>query len=429
MLKTAVKVALKNFIKNKSTLADVKKFRNKFNPPTQTGEGGKLTVPQRKFIADEIGVEDYNKISDKTGRVKVPKGEKRKGEKYTTKETSKKLSDAQIAYRVKKGLYPMKVGTQTYQKFIDDAAKAFKISGDEAKKSPEVMGAVQIKRAESALFPERNTPWSQLFERYNMRPGDFKDIVEGRGIMQAKLPFKQLDALEIFKPGMRTGSIGHTMPLSRLRDIANANPNIPREDLMKLAIDPRYMEIQPNFFNQALSGIESLFYNPKYANTPFGMQRAVKALDEGQLTSRILRPDTMDIETYGIGNKPYDYKLLEDYLERVAKGKLPYGLRKSRKTGVERPRLLPDISFLKKRFAAGGLASMLGKKLLQRLAKKLTKSEIDMILGTSFKGTKPQMSPKNRRQDRLMRLLGDKYRYRYVKSEVPGPQSLLKGGN
>ena len=81
------------------------------------------------------------------------------------------------------------------------------------------------------------------------------------------------------------------------------------------------------------------------------------------------------------------------------------------------------------KFVSGGLASMLGRKLLQRLAKKLTKSEIDMILGTSFKGTKPQMSPKNRRQDRLMRLLGDKYRYRYVKSEVPGPQSLLKGGN
>ena len=422
VLKPAVQAALKKFIKDKSTLAGVKKFRDKFNLPTKTGEGGKLTIPQRKLIADEIGAEDYSKISDKTGRIKVPKGEKRKGEKYITKETSKKLSDARVKNLIKEGKYPMKPGKKTYQMYIDDASKAFKVSNEEAKKSPKIMGAVQIKRAESALFPERNTPWNQLFERYNMKSSDFKNIVGGRAEMQAKLPFAQLDALEIFKPGMRTGSIGHTMPLSRLREIANANPNIPREDLMKLAIDPKYMEVQPNFFNQALSGIESLFYNPKYANTPFGMQRATKALDEAQLTSRILRPGTMDIETYGLGSKAYDYKLLREYLKKL-KDKRPYGLRKSRKTGAERPRLLPDVSFLKKRFSAGGLASMIGRKAIKKIAKKLSEKDFKLLLGSFFKGINPSMSPAKKRQARLIKKLGaDKYRFRNLKSEIPGPK-------
>jgi len=379
ILRPVVQRALRKFISDKSTLAAAKKFKKKFNPLTKEGVGGKFTTPQRKFIADEIGADDYKLISNKTGREKIPFGEKRKGEDYVTDKTKKLIGQRTIESNIKKGIYPLKVGKKTYQMYVDDASKAFKVSNEAAKQSPEVMGAVQLRRAESILFPERNTPWNQLFERYNKKPSDFKNIVGGRAEMQAKLPFAQLDALEILKPGMRTGSIGHTLPLSKLREIAIANPNIPREELMKLAIDPKYMEVQPNFFNQALSGIEALFYNPKYANTPFGMQRATSALDEGQLTSRILKPETMGIETYGMGNKAYDYKLLEEYL-KILRDKLPYGLRKSRKTGALRPRLLPDINFLKKRFATGGLVG-LGSRILRKLAKKLSRQELKMMMG------------------------------------------------
>ena len=310
--------------------------------------------------------------------------------------------------------------------YVDDASKAFKVSNEAAKQSPEVMGAVQLRRAESVLFPERNTPWKKIFERYNMKPSDFKNIVGGRAEMQAKLPFAQLDALEILKPGMRTGSIGHTLPLSKLREIAIANPNIPREDLMKLAIDPKYMEVQPNFFNQALSGIESLFYNPKYANTPFGMQRATSALDEGQLTSRILKPETMGIETYGMGNKAYDYKLLEEYLKRL-KGELPYGLRKTRKTGALRPRLLPDISFLKKRFNKGGVVNgyaaggigRLGIKMLQKLAKKMPEEDFLKVMETIWKGVDPKKSGRYRAWDKQR--WGPGYKWPFKQSRIKGP--------
>jgi len=69
-------------------------------------------------------------------------------------------------------------------------------------------------------------------------------------------------------------------------------------------------------------------------------------------------------------------------------------------------------------YAAGGIGR-LGAKLLQKLVGKLSKKELQMILDTSFKGTKPLMSPAKKRQDKLIKKLGpDKYRWRNVKSEV-----------
>jgi hypothetical protein len=94
---------------------------------------------------------------------------------------------------------------------------------------------------------------------------------------------------------------------------------------------------------------------------------------------------------------------------------------------------LDDLGFPKfnkggvvKGYAAGGIGR-LGLKLLQKLAKKLSKKELQMILGTQFKGTKPLLSPAKIRQDKLIKKLGpDRYKWRNVKSEVPGPKTSLQ---
>ena len=65
ILRPVVQRALRKFIADKSTLANAKKFKKKFNPLTKEGVGGKFTTPQRQFIADEIGVDDYKLISQK----------------------------------------------------------------------------------------------------------------------------------------------------------------------------------------------------------------------------------------------------------------------------------------------------------------------------------------------------------------------------
>ena len=77
-------------------------------------------------------------------------------------------------------------------------------------------------------------------------------------------------------------------------------------------------------------------------------------------------------------------------------------------------------------YAAGGIGR-LGTKLLQKLIGKLSNKELQMILDASFKGTKPLMSPAKIRQEKLLRKLGpDRYRWRNVKSEVPGPKTSLQ---
>ena len=82
-----------------------------------------------------------------------------------------------------------------------------------------------------------------------------------------------------------------------------------------------------------------------------------------------------------------------------------------------------------KGYAGGGIAR-LGAKLLQKLAGKLSNKELQMILDSSFKGTKPLMGPKYKRQMKLAKYLDEKYgketTWPYVKSEVPGPKTSLQ---
>lgn len=74
-------------------------------------------------------------------------------------------------------------------------------------------------------------------------------------------------------------------------------------------------------------------------------------------------------------------------------------------------------------FAAGGIANI-GAKILPKLAKKLSEKELKLVMETLFKGTNPSKSLAKKREANLIKKLGaDKYRWRNVKSEVPGPQA------
>ena len=75
-------------------------------------------------------------------------------------------------------------------------------------------------------------------------------------------------------------------------------------------------------------------------------------------------------------------------------------------------------------YAAGGIGR-LGFKLLQKLAKKLSPKEMQMLLGTQFKGTNPLTSPKHLREERIKEYLAGKgatKRWQYMKSKIPGPK-------
>ena len=68
--------------------------------------------------------------------------------------------------------------------------------------------------------------------------------------------------------------------------------------------------------------------------------------------------------------------------------------------------------------------------MLERLAKKMPEEDFLKLTETLFKGTKPLMGPKYKRQIKLAQYLRDKYgkktTWPFVKSEVPGPKSSLQ---
>jgi hypothetical protein len=76
-------------------------------------------------------------------------------------------------------------------------------------------------------------------------------------------------------------------------------------------------------------------------------------------------------------------------------------------------------------YAAGGLASMIGRKAIKKIAKKLSEKDLKLLMGSFFKGTKPSTSPKNLREERIKEYLKDKgatKKWQYVKSKIPGPK-------
>ena len=120
----------------------------------------------------------------------------------------------------------------------------------------------------------------------------------------------------------------------------------------------------------------------------------------------------------------HDIKQQIDYLTKLMnKGEIPF-------QGLDQETVLRILTGYNKGgvvkgYAAGGIGR-LGFKLLQKLAKKLSPKEMQMLLGTQFKGTNPLTSPKNLREERIKKYLESKgatKRWQYMKSKFPGPRS------
>jgi len=388
----------------------------------------KFTKPQQKIIQDLTG--EVKPISAKSG---FPIGKTGFKNSPQTKAHRAASGAARVQNMIKKGNYPKQVGLPTYEQFLRQTSKDLGVPYRAAKQDPGVMGALQLRRGESAFYPERNTPTEKLFDKYSYKPEDFKSVVEGRADLTAAMDdlgiFSLIDDLGIMRAGSRAGSIGHTLPMHRIAEMVkkSALNNLTKKQVLNQVNNPAFMSPEVNFLNQNKRGIESFLYDPKFVNR--NLAGVGDILDEAQMTTRVLDPETLKMVTYGM-EQGLDPKQLREFLKRVLMDK-PFGV--SADTGKTLP--LPNRDFLIKNYSKGGKVDgyaaggigRLGLKLLQKLAKNLSKKELQMILGTQFKGTKPLLSPAKIREDKLIKKLGpDRYRWRNVKSEIPGPKTSLQ---
>jgi hypothetical protein len=200
-----------------------------------------------------------------------------------------------------------------------------------------------------------------------------------------------------------------------------------------LSRDPKFLtkmqaEIGPlNIGKEKIDrGILAALRNTENKVTKSGISEMRKLFDMSGLQS-ILPGQVYNKMYLGMNNPELQMQFLRN---AINKGSKPFG--KLTQRDVQNimfgNKTISDYGFNKggevKSFGGGGI---FGANLLARLSNKLSPEAMELILATGFKATKPLMSPKNIKQNRMLNFLGpDKYRYRFVKSDVPGPRTSLQ---
>jgi hypothetical protein len=216
-------------------------------------------------------------------------------------------------------------------------------------------------------------------------------------------------------------SIGHDYPLEQFASLIGGKgiPNMTPFRATRLVTKPENIRAELNFMNQAKArGIEPFLYErPLWYGDDTGIMN--KIMSDAQLTSKFYGP-TGTRQQIGMPGKEIDPKQLLEYLKYIHKDK-PFGSAKFPRTLPTRDDILALIHGKKKyNFAAGGLASLLGKKLLKKLAAKLSEKELKMLMGSLWKGVDPRRSPRYKVWDK--KRFGPGYKWPWQKSKIKGPE-------
>jgi len=295
--------------------------------------------------------------------------------------------------------------------------------------------AFNLRRFESQLMKngllDELTPANQLLTKYG-RQGWENVLDERKGLTSLVMDESKIGKF-LKKQGYDTNqiiaSIGHHYPLMQFASLlgGKGRPNMSPFRAARLVNRPENIRPELGFMNQAKSrGIEPFLYEkPLWTADDMGIMN--KIMSDAQLTSKFYGPGGTR-QQLGTGQQ-IDPKQLLQYLKYIHKDK-PFGSAKFPRTLPTKGDILKLLQGdIKYNFAAGGIANI-GAKILPKLAKKLSEKELKLVMETLFKGTKPLMGPKYKRQKKLAQYLRDKYgketTWPFVKSEIPGPKSSLQ---
>ena len=176
-------------------------------------------------------------------------------------------------------------------------------------------------------------------------------------------------------------SIGHDYPLEQFASLIGGKgiPNMTPFRATRLVTKPENIRAELNFMNQAKArGVEPFLYErPLWYGDDTGIMN--KIMSDAQLTSKFYGP-TGTRQQIGMPGKEIDPKQLLEYLKYIHKDK-PFGSAKFPRTLPTRDDILALIHGKKKyNFQAGGLVGI-GSKIIAKLAKKLSRQELKMMMG------------------------------------------------
>ena len=334
-----------------------------------------------------------------------------------------------------------KPGEKSYIKAQDAFAKELGLgSRKKLRNDPDFNEAFQKRRGEMQMLYHQEmaddlTPAGDILTKYP-RFG-YEGVMDKRSALNEMAfgdelyPFLK-NELNL-SPSQIAAGMGHEYSLAHLAKlIAGAGrPNMSTLRAIQLASNPKNIKAELNFMNQAKNrGIENFLYSSNMSADK--LNPLSNLMKSAQMSSKFYSPTGVR-QQIGTTADEIDPKQLLQFLKYVQKDQ-PYGLTKTGNL-----RYLPNQEYIRRllrgeekefNFAAGGLASMIGRKAIKKIAKKLSEKDLKLLMGSFFKGTKPLMGPKYKREMKLAQHLKDKYgketTWPYVKSKVPGPKSSLQ---
>ena len=323
---------------------------------------------------------------------------------------------------------------------------------------PAFLQAWHLRRAEDEAikqgFYTTRTPATQLLKKYGEDPL-WKDIVTSRQawtdvVTPGRDAFYEPLSKEMQRQGITSiGKFSAENPwlAGAAHQLGIAQPfkyfkgmtprNMTATDMIKIINDPANIGVEYNFMNPSMNALQRYFSTPELIGTNFG--RLPKMLDDAQVGIKYFDDEGI-LQALGKTDRQIDPEKMTKYLQYIEDNR-PFGTTKG-----GNPRYVPIKEHIRRlildqspySFKRGGKVqsyaareiARLAIKMLERLAKKMPEEDFLKLTETLFKGTKPLMGPKYKRQIKLAQYLRDKYgkktTWPFVKSEVPGPKSSLK---
>jgi len=280
-------------------------------------------------------------------------------------------------------------GSSSYAKAQEKFAKEFGRGSIKKLKSDEdFLEAFSHRRAEAQMIAQGLlddfTPANQLLTKYG-KQGWGNLVGERQGLTDLAFgddlyPFLS-ENLGLSKSQI-LGGMGHQYPLRHLARLiaGSGKPNMSVMRAIRMMNNPQNIKPELNFMNIGKHGIENYLYQKPLASAS-DLGPLSKVMKHGQVSSKFYGP-TGTREQIGMPGREIDPKQLLDYLDIIQKDN-PFGF-----TAAGNKRFLPIRKYIeallegkqKWNYQAGGLVG-LGSRILKKLAKKLSRQELKMMMG------------------------------------------------
>ena len=225
------------------------------------------------------------------------------------------------------------------------------------------------------------------------------------------------------KSPLTLAGMGHTIPVKQMAKLKKiVAPDMSDVDFVRMMSSPANINPEMNIMNMSKTGIEKFLYKPKTSEYLKDLTREgglSQIMKDAQMATRYYTPEGQ-LSRVGMKGQEIDPERLARYVKKIIEEN-PF-------TYKEKLRFMPGADYIRSllkgdvkwKFQAGGLASLLGKKMLKKLAGKLSEKELKMLMGSLWKGVDPRRSPRYKVWDK--KRWGPGYKWPWKKSRIKGPE-------